>query len=81
MNEPFHCDYCDDDIVEGYFSPGSTSLDAGLKFCCTNHRDAAYRQRHPTATPEAIFTERCADLFHPLDPDPIPSRDWHPGGE
>jgi hypothetical protein len=81
MTDPIHCDYCDDDILEGWFSPGSTSLDAGLKFCCVNHRDAAYRHRHPDFTPEEIATEWAADTFHRIEPDPIPSRDWHPGSE
>jgi hypothetical protein len=81
MPDPIYCDHCAEQLEEGWFTPGPTSLDAGLRFCCTNHRDAAYRQRHPDASPEEIFTERCADLFHPLVPDPIPSRDWHPGGE
>jgi len=80
MTDPIHCDYCDDDIEEGWFTPGSTSLDAGLKFCCVNHRADAYLQRHPDATPEEIFTERCADTFHPLGPDPTPSRNWHADG-
>ena len=75
----YHCDHCHEQIEEGYFTPGSQSPDAGLKFCCVNHRAAEYRERHPDASPEETFTENASDTFHAIGPDPIPSRKWWSG--
>jgi hypothetical protein len=76
MNDPILCDWCGEVLEEGYFSPGEHSPERHLRFCTPNERDAAFRQSHPDATPEEIFTEKCADLFHRIHPDTPPSRDW-----
>jgi|BarGraNGADG00212_1021973.scaffolds.fasta_scaffold78184_1 hypothetical protein len=80
MTDPIVCDYCGEEIEEGYFTPGSQSPDAGLKFCCVHHRAGAFSQRHPDATPEEVFCENASDEFHRIYPEPTPSRNWHADG-
>jgi hypothetical protein len=80
MTDPIRCAHCGEEMDEGYFTPGSQSPDSGMRFCCTQHRAAAFAERHPDATPEEVFVENASDTFHAIGPDPTPSRDWHSGG-
>lgn len=77
MAEPTDiCAHCGDPLEEGWFSPGLHSPDRALRFCCSNHRAAAYLASHPDATTDDLFLEVCAELFRRADAPTETSRPW-----
>jgi hypothetical protein len=70
------CAHCGDPLEEGWFSPGLHSPDHHLRYCCSSHRAAAYRARHPDATTDDLFMETCAEHFRRFDSPPDTSRSW-----